>query len=317
MKNYKILALTLFLISLFLTSTAAQIKGKKTVAKIKPVTQKTMPSKKPFDVNPFELNPAPTPAPIEMPGSSDFKILLEGAYSKVETPFVFVARDAETYALIRGMVNEGLPASSTVDFSRAAVVAAFAGEKNTGGWSVAVRQSANKTIVDIRAPGKGAMVTQVITTPFQVAVVPLAADVALDLEMPAAWTDKWKMYRVSKGDFEYSGGIRGITKKFKAQGTIGVLSYKDYITYNFNLESKGSSKALKLSETVSGIINAGNVEIARLDAGTFAEIPRSALKVSGTIIPASDKLLLVFEPLPATIADGFSVTGKLEAEKKQ
>jgi hypothetical protein len=48
MKNYKILALTLFLISLFLTSTAAQIKGKKTVAKIKPVTQKTMPSKKPI-----------------------------------------------------------------------------------------------------------------------------------------------------------------------------------------------------------------------------------------------------------------------------
>ncbi len=315
MKNYKLLVLMLLVTSLFLSSAViAQTKKKRSSVKRKPIVQKTMPEKKPIDENPLESNPAPPPAPVEKPGSSDFKILLEGAYSKVETPFVFVARDAETYALIRGMVNEGLPASSTVDFSRAAVVAAFAGEKNTGGWSVAIRQSANKTIVDVRAPGKGAMVTQALTTPFQVAVVPIAAELALSLELPAAWNDKWKMYRVSNGDFEYSGGIRGITKKFKAEGTIGVLSYKDYITYNFNLAGKGSSKALKLSDTVSGIINAGNVEIARLDAGTFAEIPRSALKVSGTTTVAN-KLSLVFEPLPPTIADSFSVTGKIEAAK--
>ncbi len=87
-----------------------------------------------------------------------------------------------------------------------------------------IRQLPNKTVIDISAPAKGAMVTQVITTPFQVAVVPIAADLALALEMPAAWTNQMKMYRVSKSDFESSGGVRGMTKKFKADGTVGVLS---------------------------------------------------------------------------------------------
>jgi hypothetical protein len=63
----------------------------------------------------------------------------------------------------------------------------------------------------------------------------------------------------------------------------------------------------------SGIINAGKTELARLDAGTFSEMPRPALKASGAAV--DNKLSLTFEPHPTVVADGFSARGKLEAVK--
>lgn len=275
---------------------------KKTAAAPK---KKTVPAKK-------VVKPMPKP-PTNPAAATEYKVLIEGQFSKVETPFVFVARDGETYALIRSMV-ESLPASSTIDFTKTAVVAAFAGERNTGGWTVAIRPiPADKTIVDINAPRKGGMTAQVISTPFQVVLVPVSEIQPLALELTPTWTNRMKTYRVSKGDFEFSGGIRGMTKKFAAEGTIDVLTYGDHVTYNFNLSGKGNDRAMKLSEMASGVVTGGRVEIARLDAGTFAEIPHPPLKVSGTA--TEQKLTLAFEPHPPVIADGFLARGKLEAVK--
>jgi hypothetical protein len=254
----------------------------------------------------------PSPKPSMDSTITEYKALLEGQFSKVETPFVFIARDAETYALMRNMV-EGLPASSTVDFSKNVVIAAFAGERNTGGWTVAIRPIPNKTIIDIREPRKGGMTAQVISYPFQIVLVPVNEIQPLAIEMTPTWTNKMKSYKVSKADFEYSGGIRGITKKFTAEGTIDVLTYGDKVTYKFNLSGKGADSTMKLSEMSSGVVSGGNVEIARVETGTFAEIPNAPLKVMGTA--TDQKLSLTFEPHPPKIADGFAARGKLEAVK--
>jgi hypothetical protein len=297
MKFIKNLALIILSLTLISADAAAQAKKKSIkTAKIKATKSITKPKTE-------------NPMPIV---TSDYKILIQGAYSKVETPFVFVARDAETYALIRGLV-EGLPASSTVDFSKTAVVAAFAGTKNTGGYAVTIQPAGNKIVVDTRAPGKGMMTTQVITTPFQVAAVPVSEMQALSLELAPSWTSQMKMYRVTRGSFEYSGGVAGRAKKFDVEGTVGVLNYGSHVTYNFNLSGKGSEGQRKLSEMTSGIINAGKTELARLDAGTFSEMPRPALKASGAAV--DNKLSLTFEPHPTVVADGFSARGKLEAVK--
>lgn len=249
-----------------------------------------------------------TNQPTNLP-AADYKILLEGSYSKVETPFVFVARDPETYALIRNMV-EGLPASSTVDFGKNAVIAAFAGERSSGGWSVKIRRAADKVVVDVNAPPKGAMTAQVITAPFQIAVVPIDEAQAVSIDL-AAWTSQIKTYRISKADFQSSGGIAGRAEKFGATGTIGVLTYGDRVTYIFNLTGKGSEAGRKISEVVSGAVNAGQIEIARIDAGTFAETPRPPIKAIGTA--TDQKISLKFDSHPPTTADGFMIEGKLEA----
>ena len=64
---------------------------------------------------------------------------------------------------------------------------------------------------------------------------------------------------------------------------------------------------------VSGVMKDGGVEFARLDAGTFSEMPHPALKVMGTA--DNKKLVLTFEPLPTNTADGFAARGKLEAAR--
>ena len=299
MKTYRIFALLILLSGVFLSVADAQAKKKKPVKKTKIAVAKPV------------IVPAPKPPEAVMP---NYKILVEGSQSKVEPPFVFVARDAETYALIRSLV-EGLPESSTIDFGKSAVVAAFAGTKNTGGYSVKINQSTDKVTINVNAPPKGGMTTQVITYPFQIVSVPMTADQALNVEMPPEWASQIQTYRVSKAVFEYTGGIGGINKKFDAEGTVGVLNFGEHSTYIFNLVGKGKDSNRKLSETVSGIKkDRGIIEIARLDAGTFVEIPRPPLKATGEI--TDKKLTLSFESLPPTVSDGYLGNGKLEAGKK-
>ena len=108
--------------------------------------------------------------PMETKTDSNIKILAEVSYSQVETPFVFVARSKETYATLKKLV-ENLPAETEIDFNKQAVVAAFAGTRNKGGYSVEIKKSAEKVAIEVIAPPKVAMVTQALTQHFNVGLV--------------------------------------------------------------------------------------------------------------------------------------------------
>jgi len=294
MKTFKILLL--FVISFSLIGCAsAQIKKRKTTEKSKNTNVKT---------NNKTANSKPM--------SVETKSLAEGAYSKVEEPFVFVAREQETYAQLQSIV-EDLPSASEIDFSKSAVVAAFAGTKNSGGFSVSIKNSAGKVLIEMINPPKDAMVTQVITTPFNVALIPLEENNSVNLELSANWKNAMQTYKIASGTFEYSGGIAGMRKEFGAEGAISILSFGNYATLVFNLAGKGANKNMKLADTASGSVKGGKIELARLGAGNFSENPKPPLKVSGTM--TNGKLSLVFEPLPSRIADGFQARGKVEAVK--
>ena len=297
MKNYRKFTLLILSFCLFLSVADAQTRRKKTIKKSK-------------TTRPVVI-PAPPP-PIDK-SALGYKVLVEGFQSKVETPFIFVAYDAETYALIRSLA-EGLPESSTIDFSQTAVVAAFAGTRNTGGFSVKIQPSAGKTSVKLVTPPKGAMTAQMITYPFQIASVPLAADQTLNLELGTEWTSQIQDYQVLKGEFEYAGGFAGQNKKFNFRGTIGVLTFGDHKTFVFNLNGKGADSNRQLFDTVSGFVRNSMLEIARLEPKNFAEFPHPPVKVTGTI--TDKKMMLDFESLSLTVADGYTGRGKLEAVKK-
>lgn len=247
-------------------------------------------------------------------GKSDgnLKTLAEGFYSPVEKPFVFVARGAEIYAEIQSFV-ENLPSASSIDFSKTAVIAAFAGTKNSGGYSVTIKNPTDKIMIDVAAPPKDAMVTQALTTPFIVSLVPVAEEMPLSVEISANWKNAAQNYKITSGTFVYSGGFAGDSTKFNVEGAISILSFGEYATLIFNLSGKGSAKVRRLQETASGSIKKNQINIARLDAGSFSEGPKPPLKVSGAI--AGSKLILKFEPLPTIIADGYEARGKIEAVK--
>src|SRR5947209_7717951 len=72
----------------------------------------------------------------------DLKVLAEGSVSPINTSFVGVFRDAETYASLRGQAVN-LPELKADFFKSNIVIAAFLGERNTGGYSIAMAQQPN------------------------------------------------------------------------------------------------------------------------------------------------------------------------------
>jgi hypothetical protein len=239
-------------------------------------------------------------------------ILKQGSQSKVETPFIFVARDVKTYAQLQNLV-EDLPAATTIDFKKNAVVAGFAGEKPTGGFAVEIKQTGKKYSLDVSSPGKDMMVTQIITTPFKVWQIPLDENEALELDFATSFTKGMKTFQVTKGDFGYSGGIAGIRRKFKANGTIKMLNHNDYTTILFALKGTGNDAKRQLSAIASGILQKESIEVFRLDAGTFVETPNPSFSVKGRL--KGKNLSLNFAPLPSNVADGFAGKGSLTANQ--
>lgn len=242
----------------------------------------------------------------------EIKVLADGSYGAMEEPFLFVARDAETYARLKNEL-ENLPSVAEADFKNQAIVAAFAGTKNTGGYSVEIKKSGGKIAVILNSPPPDAIVTEALTMPYKIAAVPLGAGNSLNLEIGENWKKTAQSYKVSSGEFEYSGGIDGRRKAFAATGAIDVYQFGDLITLNFNLYGTGADKNMKLNDVASGVLSSEKIELTRLDAGSFSESPKPLVKVSGTI--GSDKLALTFDPLPTMVSDGFQVRGKLEAAR--
>jgi hypothetical protein len=252
--------------------------------------------------------------PKAEPTAENVKIVAEGVYESLDVPFIFVARSLETYAQLQKIVAQKLPPASEIDFAKSAIVAAFAGTKNTGGYSVSVVKTGGKITIGLNEPPKDAMTTDALTTPFAVALVSVEGEEALPVEVSENWKNAMQTFRVVSGEFESSGGFAGLLKKFNAEGTVGVLSSGDHATFFFNLSGKGAdASGMRLTETASGTLKSGKIELLRLDAGSFSSGPRPPLKVSGTI--TGDKISLTFEPLPAVAADGFQTSGKLEAAK--
>ncbi len=270
--------------------------------------RRTNKNTKPKNTKPMNEKPKAEPA------SENVKIIAEGFYESLETPFIFVARSAETYAQLQKFIAQKLPPASEIDFAKSAAVAAFAGTKNTGGYSVSVVKTGDKIKIEVVEPPKDAMTTDALTTPFAVSLVPIEQGKTLPIEVSENWKNAMQTFKVVSGEFESSGGIAGRLKKFNAEGTVGVLSFGDYATLFFSLSGTGADAAnMKLTEAASGAMKNGKIELARLGSGSFSSGPKPPLKVSGML--SSDKISLRFEPLPAVAADGFQVGGKIEGVK--
>jgi len=303
MTKYKSLLFCLTVIAMFGTAAQSNCDSKKNK------NAATNMSSNQINQNMTNNNKKPSETPPTNDGA-DVRTLAEGANSEIEQPFLFVARSAETYKQLQDAVKD-LPSASGVNFDEQAIIAAFAGTRNSGGYSVKIKKAGEKVSISVVNPPPDAMTTQALTTPYQVAVIPIESEQSLNLEIAKDWKDAAQTFKLSSGEFESSGGIAGRRKKFMAEGTVDIWQFGDFATLTFNLSGKNADGNLRLTETASGIASGGKINLARLDAGSFSEGPKPPLKVSGTI--TGDKLSLIFEPLPAKVVDGFQVGGKLEA----
>src|SRR5919205_4526262 len=98
-------------------------------------------------------SPETTGNPEKEQPSGEINVIAQGYHSSITDPFVAVVRDEATYAELTKL-DSNLP-KLNVDLKTNVVIAAFLGQRNTGGYSVEITRTANGEIqVAEKAPGK-------------------------------------------------------------------------------------------------------------------------------------------------------------------
>jgi PrcB C-terminal len=248
--------------------------------------------------------------------TGELKVLAEGFHSSITDTFVAVIRDEETYSeLVK--LERSLPDLAGDFFESHVVIAAFLGQRNTGGYSVEIRrQSTGRLLIGDKAPGKGMMVPQMITSPFKIVSVSVSGTPPLQqVGFSPAFVSPMRVYRITRGEFEMTGGIAGVQEKFPLQNNVQVMREAGLATFWFTIPPSQSAKERSLHEVATGVVqSSGQVVIKKMSADLLVNQPNPGLKAVGAFTNDERKLTLSFDSLPTTIADGYSGRGSMESE---
>jgi hypothetical protein len=269
------------------------------------------------------------------------KVLAEGAVSSITRPFLAVLRDSETYGEL-AKLDRNLPKLDPDFFKSNIVVAAFLGERNTGGYSVEIKREALGSFLDMardvksnlriieQTPAWGAMAPQMITSPFKVVALEVNPTTNLLLTPDNPWHQTNRPYRVTAGTFTMAGGFAGTNDQFGLGGYLWIMRERNLATFFFTVVGLHPDKAARspadivvhiggkpassLMDFATGVVNTdGQVKINMMSADSFVNPPNSGLKASGNLSAAGDKISLSFNSLPSMIADGYTGAGMIEA----
>jgi hypothetical protein len=244
------------------------------------------------------------------------ELLAEGNYGDFSEPFIAVIREGTAYSQLRQIVS-GLPERDDASFYHSAVIAAFCGQRRTGGFRIDIGVDSGGAIqVEELGPPKDALVTEAITSPFKVISVPLSGQEAqLKLKPGRTWADAGTPFEVTKGEFTISGGFAGRTETFPLEGRVRVLRLGKLISLVFELRGQKPAKLRELNTIATGSIDAGGkVTLPQFDAGSLISPPPPPLSATGTISQDGKRLALVFQSIASeVIADGYVGQGTLEA----
>lgn len=249
----------------------------------------------------------------EQPKQSELKVLAEGFQSAIKNSFVALVRDADTYAALTNL-DGNLPKLDDAFFKTKVVVAAFLGERNTGGYSVEISRDAAAIRVMEKMPGKDMMVTQMITSPFKIVAVEGVSNPPVWLALDDAWQSRMSVFHVTNARFTMSGGIAGTREEFSLGGAIGVLRAGNLATLQFRLIAPATKKRRALIEHATGVVGSdNNIKVSRMSADSFIDPPNTGLQADGMFSDGGKKLLLNLLSRPSMIADGYSGWGSVEA----
>jgi hypothetical protein len=216
-------------------------------------------------------------------------------------------------------LHDKLPEQGAGFFKSNAVVAAFLGQRRSGGYGVRISRGgapgASTLRVSEKTPAKGAMTTMALTSAFQIVSVPIHEDRPLALELDAAWQEAARPYKVDTGEFTRMGGFAGRPERSTLAGEIRIMRHAQLATLFFALEGTGAEGKHALQDAATGTVTPeGVLTLTRLDPGSFVPPPRHPLGARGRFAGDEGKLLsLTFEALEVKVNDGYGGQGKLEA----
>jgi len=244
---------------------------------------------------------------------SELKVIAEGAHSSVSTSFIAVIRDVETYEKLR-RAADNLPDVTAETFETNGLIAAFLGTRNTGGYSIDIKQSANGAIrVAEKAPGKDMMVAQMITAPFKMVWVPVSGTGAVSISADRTFQQTSQLYRIDKGSFTISGGFAGRSETYSLAGKLQVTRLGELVTIGFGVVSAGTSRERSLRDVATGVIGENSLTISRMSRGTLVDPPTGVMHASGRFAE-SNRLILDLDTGRVTVPDGYQGKGTIEAQ---
>jgi len=249
----------------------------------------------------------------ERPGAMDGEIqeLAAGAHCTVFESFVFVARDAQTYQALK-TINLDLPDRSAEFFSSHAVIAAFLGQRRTGGFGVDITQDANGLVRISEHKPKG-MVTMALTAPFRIVAVSVKTDAPLGLSLDAAWKERLRGYRVASGELTVTGGFAGIHENSSLAGSVQVMREQTLATLIFELKSTGKRRT-QLTDVSSGTVVDSVLSLRHLDSHALSGAIQSPFRVRGQFTNDEQELSLDLETVESpNISDNFSARASVRA----
>ncbi|HZG53631.1 MAG TPA: protease complex subunit PrcB family protein [Pyrinomonadaceae bacterium] len=265
----------------------------------------------------------PLPSPVlageenlETKVGGEIKELAAGGYSSVYEPFIVVARDAQTYAALRPL-HDKLPELAADFFKSNAVVAAFLGQRRSGGYAVRITRDAGNAgslRVSEKSPAKDAMTTMALTSAFRIVSVSVDEESPLALALDATWQEAARPYKVGAGEFTRIGGFAGGRERSTLAGDLRIMRHGQLATVFFALSGAGADGRYELTDAATGMVTPeGAFSLTRLDPGSFVPPPRHPLRARGQFTDNEGKLSLTFEVMEAKVNDGFGGQGKLEA----
>jgi len=320
MSQQKLRALALwFILSLLAGATTTTMAGCNASQQRRRGNSRRADAKPTTTPQPTPEEPLPDPARGEEKTVSDeIKILSRGNYSnEMLESFVAVSRDAETYAALRAL-NAQLPGLSADFFKRNAVVAAFLGQRRSGGYGVEITRAGPTSLrISERAPDKDAIVTMALTSPSLIVTIAIAPDAPLELLLDPTWRERARPYQVASGELIITGGIAGKRETVPLAGSFGVMRAGQLATFLFDLKSAGGEQPRALREAATGIVaNGGDVvRLPRFTSSTLTGAIESPFRATGgQFTKDGGQITLTFETVTAPrISDNFAATGRLEA----
>jgi hypothetical protein len=252
------------------------------------------------------------PVEKENQNSGDLKVIAQGFHSSISDPFIAVVRDEDTYAEL-SKLDANLPKLS-VDLKSNIVIAAFLGQRNTGGYSVEITRAANGEVqVAEKAPAKDVMVPQVITAPFKIVSLAVEGSAPIKILASDAFRQSAQLYRIDKGSFTISGGIAGRSETYSLTGKLQLTRLGDLITVGFAVVSTGTSRERSLRDVATGVMKDNSFSISRMRPGSLVDPPTGDLRVIGKLLE-TNLLTLDLDTGGAIVPDGFQGKGTLEAQ---
>jgi hypothetical protein len=255
---------------------------------------------------------------LETKVSGEIKELAAGGYSSVMESFIVVARDAQTYAELRRL-HKNLPEHGADFFKSNAVVAAYLGQRSSGGYRVQITRggvagASGVLRISEKRPAKDAFSTMALTSAFLIVSVPVHDERPLAFELDPTWQEAARPYKVSAGEFTRMGGFAGRRERSTLAGDIRIMRHAQLATLFFALEGTGAEGKYALQDVATGTLTPeGALTLARLDPGSFVPPPRHPFKARGQFADNESKLSLTFEVMETKVNDGYGGQGKLEA----